>query len=180
MPLEINTDLRCAAVLSSMLPVLTPCVFRLTKMHPCVVLPPTSSSPTVRHPTTLLKQPWWLTCAIEVREDLKPLNLSFTEIAKRVGERWQVLSPGDKEPYETQAAIAKERFTAEIAEYKKTDNSREYLEYLAEFKARNNPSNAGKYCPLSCWFPRASTLTLVGFKVQLRPPMASDSGSRQK
>merc|ERR1711939_1067025 len=36
----------------------------------------------------------------KMREDLKGRNLSFTEIAKLVGENWQNLTPGEKDPYE--------------------------------------------------------------------------------
>ncbi|CZS94746.1 hypothetical protein WAI453_013421 [Rhynchosporium graminicola] len=76
----------------------------------------------------------------KMREDLKGRNLSFTEIAKLVGENWQNLSPGEKDPYEQQAFSAKERYNNELAEYKKTDNFVEYSQYLAEFKARHaNP-----------------------------------------
>ena len=65
-------------------------------------------------------------------------NFSFAEIAKKVGERWQVLPPEEKEPFETQAGSAKEKYLAELAEYKKTDEYREYTQYLADFKSRNN------------------------------------------
>ncbi|KAH6666594.1 hypothetical protein B0J14DRAFT_490606 [Halenospora varia] len=72
----------------------------------------------------------------KMREELKGRNLSFTEIAKLVGENWQNLSPGEKEPYEQLAFTAKERYNNELAEYKKTNSYREYQQYLAEFKAR--------------------------------------------
>ncbi|KAF4634165.1 hypothetical protein G7Y89_g3945 [Cudoniella acicularis] len=72
----------------------------------------------------------------KMREELKGRNLSFTEIAKLVGENWQNLSPGEKEPYEQQAFSAKERYNNELADYKKTSSYREYSQYLAEFKAR--------------------------------------------
>ncbi len=80
--------------------------------------------------------------SVEIREELKPRNLSFTEIAKLVGESWQILSPERKEPYETQASAAKEKYHTELIKYKKTDQYREYTEYLAEFKLKN-ASNAG-------------------------------------
>ena len=73
----------------------------------------------------------------EVRDELKPLNLSFTDIAKRVGENWQVLSPEEKEPYESQASAAKEKYHTEMAAYKMTDSYREYQRYLADFKAKH-------------------------------------------
>lgn len=73
-----------------------------------------------------------------MRENLKPQSLSFTEIAKRVGEQWQLLTPDVKGQFESQAASAKERYRADLEEYKKTDNYREYSEYLIEFKQRNS------------------------------------------
>jgi hypothetical protein len=74
----------------------------------------------------------------KMREELKGRNLSFTEIAKLVGENWQNLSPAEKEPYEQQAFSAKEKYNNELSEYKKTSNYREYSQYLAEFKARQS------------------------------------------
>jgi hypothetical protein len=79
----------------------------------------------------------------KMREELKGRNLSFTEIAKLVGENWQNLSPAEKEPYEQQAFSAKERYNNELAEYKKTENYREYAQYLAEFKARQSNQQPG-------------------------------------
>jgi len=74
----------------------------------------------------------------KMREDLKGRNLSFTEIAKLVGENWQNLAPEEKEPYEQQASSAKEKYNNELAEYKKTNSYKEYSQYLAEFKARQS------------------------------------------
>ncbi|KAI9053781.1 hypothetical protein LZ554_002730 [Drepanopeziza brunnea f. sp. 'monogermtubi'] len=81
----------------------------------------------------------------KMREDLKGRNLSFTEIAKLVGENWQNLSPSEKDPYEQQASAAKERYNNELAEYKKTEHYTEYMHYLAEFKARHsNPQQTSE------------------------------------
>lgn len=74
----------------------------------------------------------------KTREQLKGKNLSFTEIAKLVGEKWQNLSPCEKELYEKQAFTAKERYNNELAEYKKTNRYQEYARYLSEFKARQS------------------------------------------
>lgn len=82
--------------------------------------------------------------ASELREELKPENLSFTTIAKRVGERWQDIPAEEKEPYESEASAAKEKYHAEMAEYKTTKSYREYQQYLAEFKAKHT-SNSGMY-----------------------------------
>jgi hypothetical protein len=79
----------------------------------------------------------------KMREELKGRNLSFTEIAKLVGENWQNLSPGEKEPYEQEAFSAKERYNNELAEYKKTNEYKEYSQYLAEFKARQSNQQQG-------------------------------------
>lgn len=79
----------------------------------------------------------------KMREELKGRNLSFTEIAKLVGENWQNLSPAEKEPYEQQAFSHKERYNNELAEYKKTNQYREYSQYLAEFKARQSNQQRG-------------------------------------
>ncbi|KAL8961402.1 MAG: hypothetical protein Q9193_002041 [Seirophora villosa] len=78
----------------------------------------------------------------EVREDLRSENLTFTEMAKRVGEMWQALAPEEREPFEAQAGSAKEEYLAEMAQYRLSDKYKEYVEYLADFKAKQL-SNAG-------------------------------------
>lgn len=80
-----------------------------------------------------------------MREDVKSQNLSFSEIAKRVGEEWQQLSAQNKAYYENQAAAAKERYRADMHEYMKTDSYRQYNEYLADFKLKNPSSQTGKF-----------------------------------
>jgi hypothetical protein len=72
-----------------------------------------------------------------MREDLKGRNLSFTDIAKLVGEHWQNLTPLEKEPFEQQAFTAKEKYNIALADYRKTENFRNYTEYLQEFKAKH-------------------------------------------
>lgn len=62
--------------------------------------------------------------------------MSFTEIARTVGDAWQSLPPSEKESYENQASRAKQKYIAELAEYKKTDDYRRYSEYLADFKTK--------------------------------------------
>jgi hypothetical protein len=78
-----------------------------------------------------------------IREEVKDQNLSFTQIAKLVGDRWQKLDPAGKEPYELQASGAKEKYNAELSQYRKTDEYKEYMAYLADFKAKHGqPSEA--------------------------------------
>lgn len=62
--------------------------------------------------------------------------MTFTEIAKLVGEKWQNLTPAEKEPYEQRAAAAKDKYNSDIVEYKKTDLYAAYAQYLVEFKTR--------------------------------------------
>lgn len=72
----------------------------------------------------------------KMREDLKGRTLTFTEIAKLVGENWQSLTRAEREPYETQAQEDKERYNRELADYKKTPDYERYCEYLNEFRKR--------------------------------------------
>lgn len=76
-----------------------------------------------------------------IREEVKHESLSFTEIARLVGERWQKLDPSQKEPFETHAASLKDTYNAQLAQYKKTDAYRDYMQYLADFKAKHGTSN---------------------------------------
>ena len=86
-----------------------------------------------------------LTPLSEIREELKTQHLSFTEIAKRVGESWQLLASEEKEHYEMQALSVKEKYHAELVKYKKTEHFVQYSKYLAEFKAKN-ATNSGENC----------------------------------
>ncbi len=71
-----------------------------------------------------------------MRDDLKGQNLTFTEIAKLVGENWQNLNRVEKEPFERQAHEAKERYNRELTDYKKTSEYKKYCDYLQEFRKR--------------------------------------------
>jgi hypothetical protein len=79
----------------------------------------------------------------EMREDLKGRNLTFTEIAKLVGEHWQNLSTAEKDPFEAQAAGAKDKYNSELVVYKKTENYKKYAEYLVDFKIKQNNLQQG-------------------------------------
>lgn len=74
---------------------------------------------------------------------MKGQELSFTEIAKVVGERWQVLPVGAREACERQANAAKEKYDTELAEYKKTPQYHTYQKYLEEFKAKQAAAPTG-------------------------------------
>ncbi|KPM35091.1 hypothetical protein AK830_g11491 [Neonectria ditissima] len=79
----------------------------------------------------------------KMREDLKSQNLSFTEIAKLVGENWQNLAPMEKEGYESQANADKENYHRDLMEYKKTAYYKKYIQYLQEFKEKQAKQNQG-------------------------------------
>ncbi len=78
-----------------------------------------------------------------MREDLKGQNLTFTEIAKLVGENWQNLGRAEKEPFEKQANEAKEKYNQDLAGYKKTTECKKYNEYLHEFRKRQAAQTQG-------------------------------------
>jgi len=80
-----------------------------------------------------------------MRNDLKDQSLSFTEIAKLVGENWQSLPLSEKEPFEQEAFLAKEKYNIELAEYKKTSYYKDYMHYLHEFKARQANQQPGLF-----------------------------------
>lgn len=80
-----------------------------------------------------------------MREDLKGRTLTFTEIAKLVGENWQSLTRAEREPYETQAQEDKERYNRELADYKKTSEYERYCEYLNDFRKRQALQTQGQY-----------------------------------
>lgn len=68
-----------------------------------------------------------------VREDLKSQPLSFTNISKEVGERWQRLTLEEKHGWKLQSAVPRERYKTDLAIYQQSENHRHYLQYLGEF-----------------------------------------------
>ena len=71
----------------------------------------------------------------QLREDLKDQSLTFTELSKSVGDRWQSMGPEEKEYWKHKAAIPWDKYKANVAEYQKTDSYKKYTEYLKGFKA---------------------------------------------
>jgi hypothetical protein len=80
----------------------------------------------------------------EVRENLKGKNFSFTEIAKATGERWQVLPVEERTLHESKSKAMKDRYHAQLAEYKKTRQYAEYQEYLVDFRTKDEELSSGK------------------------------------
>ena len=70
-----------------------------------------------------------------VREEVKDESLSFTEISRQVGERWQALPPAQRDIWKQRAAVPWEKYKVDVAEYQKTETFQEYQRYLNEFKS---------------------------------------------
>ena len=75
------------------------------------------------------------------REQLKEQNLSFTDLSKVVGEKWQQLTRDEKEGWKAKAAVPWEKYKVELAEHQKTDDFREYQRYLTDFNATQAAKN---------------------------------------
>ena len=96
----------------------------------------------------------------QTRDQLKDQSLSFTELSRQVGERWQALSPEERDYWKQKAAIPWEKYKADLAQYQKTEQYQEYLKYLGEFKAaeaRKHPEkkqgSTHRQSPLLCKKP---------------------------
>lgn len=115
------------------------------------------------------------------REELKGHSLTFTEIAKLVGVKWQSLTQAEKEVYESQAQVLKDKYHIELAEYKKTEKYREYQTYLKEFKAKHSaPSqdkDGSKRIKLEAGAPRRNSASRRGSRSVSRST-TSRRGSR--
>lgn len=78
-----------------------------------------------------------------MREEVKYRKLTFTEIAKLVGECWQSPNSTKKETYESQANAARQKYNLDLAEYKKTTEYGTYANYLQDFKKRQARHSQG-------------------------------------
>jgi hypothetical protein len=74
--------------------------------------------------------------ADQLRTDPVVSQLSFVNIAREVGRRWQDLPADQKRVWESNAARAMQEFEAQMDEYKKTDSWRRYQVYLKEFRSQ--------------------------------------------
>jgi hypothetical protein len=81
---------------------------------------------------------------IGVREVLKGQDLSFTEMAKLVGERWQVLRPNIRDAFELEAATAKDKHLSELSKYKMSLQYTQYQKYLEDFKLKHTTPHSDK------------------------------------
>lgn len=70
-----------------------------------------------------------------VRQELKSHHLSFTDMSRQVGERWQRLTPEEKHSWKQKAAIPREEYKINFAKYQRSENHRSYLRYLSDFRS---------------------------------------------
>ena len=102
------------------------------------------------------------------REQLKEQNMSFADMSKIVGEKWQQLTGDEKEEWKRKAAVPWERYKAELAEYQKTDDFRDHQRYLADFKASQAAKNP----------QRRSSSTIQSLVSSTPTPRAASSSSK--
>ena len=69
-----------------------------------------------------------------LRQDPDVSKLTFVDISKLVGERWQRLSPEEREMWTSTAAQQKSRYITELAEYKQ---SKEYQHHQDSLRMTN-------------------------------------------
>ncbi|KAI8985929.1 hypothetical protein BDB01DRAFT_842777 [Pilobolus umbonatus] len=77
----------------------------------------------------------------DARVELKNQNLSFSELAKIVGEQWKNLSHHEKQRYERLAMHAKDEYMVALEHYSQTPEYKKYHEYLQEFKSKQHAAN---------------------------------------
>ncbi|KAF2634026.1 hypothetical protein P280DRAFT_464278 [Massarina eburnea CBS 473.64] len=82
--------------------------------------------------------------ADQLRTSPEISSLSFVDIAKEVGRRWQELPAERKRVWESQAARAIQEFEGQMDEYKHTENWRKYQAYLSEFRSQQQQQASGK------------------------------------
>ncbi|KAF2439468.1 hypothetical protein P171DRAFT_123151 [Karstenula rhodostoma CBS 690.94] len=99
-----------------------------------------------RHPradTNAPKKPKtaYVNFADHLRTEPDISSLSFVDIAREVGRRWQHLPPEQKRIWESHAARAMQEYEAQMDEYKKTDSWRKYQAYLIDFRSQQQVSS---------------------------------------
>ncbi|CAO3662636.1 unnamed protein product [Rhizopus stolonifer] len=99
-----------------------------------------------RHPKPDLNAPVkppsaYVTFSNSARAQLKDRNLSFSEVAKIVGDRWRNLEPREKQLYELTAIEAKDKYVISLSKYKNTQEYKDYQAYLADFKNKQEEEN---------------------------------------
>lgn len=70
--------------------------------------------------------------------------MTFTDLSKTVGERWQALSPDEREAWKQTAVVPWEEYKEKVAEYQKTEQCKAYQKYVHEFKAAQESKRPAK------------------------------------
>lgn len=111
----------------------------LIKMHQADPSRPMSFSQTVSRPSRDRKLS--VSSLTDTPPDIRDKSkregheLNFSDMAKVVGEQWQMIPVQEREMYEQSAAAQKAEYITRLEEYKKTEQFREYEKYYANFKA---------------------------------------------
>ncbi|GAB5593267.1 hypothetical protein Unana1_08167 [Umbelopsis nana] len=74
----------------------------------------------------------------DVRKELKDYNMSFTELARIVGNRWKNIDQETKQKYEDAANQTKDDYVQELSEYQKTEEYKHYQKYLTDFRSKQD------------------------------------------
>ena len=69
-----------------------------------------------------------------------------------MGERWQTITPEEKGPHEKLAMELKDKYHKEMNAYKTTEQYRNYMEYMADFKLKYSTSSGMLKTLHRTWF----------------------------
>ncbi|KAL9093981.1 MAG: hypothetical protein Q9165_003651 [Trypethelium subeluteriae] len=84
--------------------------------------------------------------ADHLRTDPSVASLSFIEISRAVGMRWQALPREEKYLWDIRAARAMQFYTEAMQQYRRTDTFREHQRYLEEFRRKYEASPSIEGC----------------------------------
>lgn len=102
-------------------------------------------------------------------------SLSFVDIAREVGRRWQQLPPEQKRIWESHAARAMQEYESQMDEYKKSDNWHKYQAYLMDFKGQQQASVKSTARPSQSRTTTSSSYTPVRDYSRASPSASSES-----
>jgi SAM domain (Sterile alpha motif)/HMG (high mobility group) box len=109
-----------------------------------------------------------------LRQQPDVAHLSFVEISKLVGERWQRLSPEERETWTSTAAEQKSRYITELAEYQQSKEYQHYQDSLRMAKTKQEKRTLiGEVGPITFSRAVSSRPTLKDSSVTIT---ASDDG----
>lgn len=102
-----------------------------------------------RHPKPDLNAPRrpltaYASFANYVRTEQAISTLTFVEIAREVGKRWQSLAQEERNTWEQHATGALNEYKQQVEKYKKTEQSRAYQRYLGDFKRQQQATQRVK------------------------------------